>query len=562
MEDLTGRQLGPYQIKGPLGEGGMAAIYRAFHAGTDRDVALKVLPRQLGEEPQFAARFEREARLVAQLQHPHIVPVFDFGQAQGFSYIVMPLVKGGTLVDEMQGQPVALARIRQIITQVGGALEYAHQRGMIHRDVKPRNILIDETGNCLLSDFGLARMTEPAAALTTSGTIMGTPAYMSPEQGAGEPLDNRTDIYSLGIILYELATGRVPFRAETPIAVILKHIQDPLPSARALNPELPAALEAVLARALAKRPDNRFQTAADFVHAVQAALPEPATPPAGARPLAGFALGRRAGPSASQAVTVPDQTRAAGWPASRGLLLALLAVLIAGLGLSAWLTGWNPLAIAAATPTPTASSTLTRPPTLTRTATASRTARPTQTATLEFTPTPAPTATPPQTPAPRPVVNFPCEESLIKFKVWEGDLQLDCDYADKKAGQVSLRLTAVGFSNVEVYSALVPVQPNREYVVSYWIKTNLEVRDAQLFGRVTVSQYGAGAQEADDILVGRLDSGFNLGENVGGATDWSLRSFVFATGLETQFVRLRGFLAGFGLARGSLWLDQVTFRER
>jgi basic membrane protein A len=274
MEDLTGKQLGPYQIVAPLGEGGMAAVYRAYQPGMERYVALKVLPRRFADDPEFSARFQREARILAQLQHPHILPVFDYGQVEGYSFIVMPFVPSGTLTDSMQGQPLPLPRIRQVISQVGDALSYAHGRGLVHRDVKPSNVLIDESGNCLLTDFGLARMVEASVNLTATGTIMGTPAYMSPEQGAGSKIDSRSDIYSLGIILYEMATGRVPYRAETPVAVVFMHVSGPLPLPRSVNPDLPEAVERVILKALARNPDDRYQTAEDLVAALKRAIPE------------------------------------------------------------------------------------------------------------------------------------------------------------------------------------------------------------------------------------------------------------------------------------------------
>jgi serine/threonine protein kinase len=274
MEDLTGRQFGPYRIVAPLGEGGMAAVYKAFQPSMERYVAIKVLPRHLAASPEFVARFNREAKLLAQLQHPNILQVFDYGEDEGYTYIVMPFVQSGTLGDAMQKQRFSLPEIRNIMVQLGRALSYAHAHGMIHRDIKPSNVLIDETRNCLLTDFGLARMTEVTSNLTASGSIMGTPAYMSPEQGAGENLDQRSDIYSLGIIMYELVTGRVPFSAETPLAIIFKHIQDPLPPPRSVNPSLSEDAERVLLKALAKNRDDRYQTADDFVRAVQKALPE------------------------------------------------------------------------------------------------------------------------------------------------------------------------------------------------------------------------------------------------------------------------------------------------
>jgi serine/threonine protein kinase len=286
MEDLTGRQFGQYQIVAPLGEGGMAAVYKAYQPAMERFVAVKVLPRHMASSDEFVSRFRREAKLLAQLQHPHILPVFDYGEADGHPYIVMPFVHSGTLAELLHKRRLSLSEVRRLMTQIGEALNYAHARGMIHRDIKPSNVLIDELGNCLLTDFGLARMAEAATKITTSGTVMGTPAYMSPEQGAGSNVDQRSDIYSLGIILYEMVTGRVPYTAETPVAVVFKHIQDPLPSARKFNPDLSEAIESVLLKVLAKNPEDRYQTADALTRAVQRAIPEIAmddevqTPPA------------------------------------------------------------------------------------------------------------------------------------------------------------------------------------------------------------------------------------------------------------------------------------------
>ena len=274
MEDLTGRQLGPYRVVASLGEGGMAAVYKAYQPGMDRYVALKILPRHFASDPTFMGRFQQEARIIAKLQHPHILPVFDFGEADGYTYLVMPFVTGGTLTELLTGQPLPLKQIRTIVSQLGDALDYAHAHGLVHRDVKPSNVLLDERGNCLLSDFGIAKIIEGTSRFTTTGGLIGTPAYMSPEQGAGEKIDRRSDIYSLGVMLYEMATGRAPFAAETPVAVVIKHIHDPLPPPRMHNPALPEALERTILKALAKRPDDRFASAAEFVQALQAAIPE------------------------------------------------------------------------------------------------------------------------------------------------------------------------------------------------------------------------------------------------------------------------------------------------
>jgi predicted Ser/Thr protein kinase len=274
MEDLSGKQLGIYRIVAPLGEGGMAAVYKAYQPGMDRYVALKILPRHFASDPQFVARFKQEAQVLAKLQHPHILPVFDFGEAEGYTYIVMPFIESGTLIDLLKGQPLPLQKIRRIVSQLGDALDYAHSRGLVHRDVKPSNVLLDERGNCLLTDFGLAKIVEGSMNLTTSGAVLGTPAYMSPEQGLGQTPDGRSDIYSLGVILYEMATGRAPFKAETPMAVMIKHIHDPLPMPTSINPKLIDPVERVILKAMAKEPADRYATASEIVQAIHEAIPE------------------------------------------------------------------------------------------------------------------------------------------------------------------------------------------------------------------------------------------------------------------------------------------------
>lgn len=273
MEDLTGKRLGPYTVVEPLGEGGMAAVYKAYQPAMDRFVALKILPRQYADDPDFVARFSQEARVIAKLEHQNILPVFDFGETEGYAYIAMRFVDTGTLADYLQGEPLPIGQVCRIITQVGEALDYAHARGVIHRDLKPSNVLIDHSGNCLLTDFGLAKMVEGSAQLTATGSVLGTPAYMSPEQGLGKPAEARSDIYALGVVLYEMTTGRLPYHAETPVAIILKHIQGPLPPPRARNPALPESIERVILKALAKEPDDRYSTAGEMVRALRAAIP-------------------------------------------------------------------------------------------------------------------------------------------------------------------------------------------------------------------------------------------------------------------------------------------------
>jgi serine/threonine protein kinase len=269
-----GQMLGPYRIINQVGRGGMATVYKAYQPSVDRYVAIKVLPSQLAESLEFTTRFQQEARIIAKLEHPHILPVFDYGESEGVSYFVMRYMDAGTLKEKMiEGRPLPLSDIDRLFTQLAEALSYAHSRGIIHRDLKPANVLIDSHGNVFLTDFGIAKLLESASPrLTQTDAIMGTPAYISPEQAQGHPVDQRSDIYSLGIILYEMVTGSVPFTAETPLAVLFKHISDPLPPPSLVKPDIPPVIEQVLLKALAKDPRDRFATAAEFVAAWKRAL--------------------------------------------------------------------------------------------------------------------------------------------------------------------------------------------------------------------------------------------------------------------------------------------------
>lgn len=286
MEELVGRTLGRYEITALVGRGGMATVYKARHPGLNRTVAVKVLHRHLAVDAAFVGRFRREARAVAALRHPNIVRVYDFDNEGDIYFIVMEFIDGPTLAAFLkrlfkQGRHLTPQEILGLFSPLCSAIHYAHEQGMVHRDIKPSNIILTRQHEPILTDYGIARIAG-ATAYTIPGVVIGSAHYMSPEQAEGLPGDHRSDIYSLGIVLFEALTGSVPFQGETPASVLMKQVSSPPPPALSLNPDLPPAIEAVISKALAKDPNERYQQGSDLALALQEVFGQAAKEPSAA----------------------------------------------------------------------------------------------------------------------------------------------------------------------------------------------------------------------------------------------------------------------------------------
>lgn len=269
---LEGQSIGKYRVLEALGRGGMGRVFRAYHPQLDRYVAIKVLRPELVEDPELIVRFQREARAIASLRHPNIVQVFDFDIQDDLYYMVMELLDGDSLRTRLNqfrtaGERMPLIDVMSIMMDCLQGLGFAHQQGIIHRDIKPANIMLNQQGQAVITDFGIAQIVG-SVQITNSGVLMGTPSYMAPEQGLRGQCDQRSDLYSLGILFYEMLTGYTPFDADTPLAILMKHLHDPLPLPRQVDPAIPAALERIVLKALAKDVDDRFQTAEEMTAAL------------------------------------------------------------------------------------------------------------------------------------------------------------------------------------------------------------------------------------------------------------------------------------------------------
>ena len=271
MVDLVGHEIGQYQVQDEIAKGGMATVYRAYQPSMNRDVAIKILPSSFSHDASFEERFYREVSIIASLQHPHILPVYDFGTYNNMPFIAMAYLSGGTLSDWMKEESLSVDEVIRVIRQIADALDFAHSKGILHRDFKPANVLLDERGNTYLADFGLAKVTQERSEIT-GGAILGTPTYMAPEQAGPDELTQSIDIYALGVTLYQLLTGQAPFQASTAPGILMAHVTQPVPDIRELRPDLPQHIQQVIEKSLAKEVPDRYQTAGKMAQGLVSAL--------------------------------------------------------------------------------------------------------------------------------------------------------------------------------------------------------------------------------------------------------------------------------------------------
>ncbi|MBN1287617.1 MAG: serine/threonine protein kinase [Anaerolineae bacterium] len=438
-KNLVGQTLknGAYELVEKIGEGGMAIVYRAYQTAfrDKRAVAIKVLAPNLLANNDFIERFNNEASTAAQLQHIHIVPIFDYGVENNTIYVVMPLLAGGSLAERIERKDLprpSLSEISNMLDQIADALDYAHDKGVVHRDVKPANILLDERGNAYLTDFGIAKLVARGESATTEA--IGTANYIAPEQAQGRPISHAVDIYSLGVLVYQLTTGRLPFIGSSQIAIAMQHVKEPPPPPRQINPNLPVEIDVVLLRALAKEPQQRYPTAGAFAEAFAEAVK---AAPQDLRPNATtiFFTSNLSEPNAGAPVAEkPTQLRS-----RNPLPLALAAVVFAGLVIGFLIlvsndargggadqptaTEQNPVGEAPGTTDPsTLTATATHLPgdTPSTTPTPTPSVTPTSTSSPRFTltPTPSPSRTPVSTSAPMPTTppTPSSQELLLLFR--------------------------------------------------------------------------------------------------------------------------------------------------
>ncbi len=276
-DDLVGKHFGGYEILERIGKGGMATVYRSRQVSMNRIVALKILPRHFLQDDAYLQRFEREVKIISQLEHRNIIPVYDYGEEKEQPFIVMRYMPAGSVSDLLGRGPLTIEATQKIIEQIAPALDYAHTKNVLHRDLKPSNILMDDDGGAYITDFGIARIVGTGSqgnTITTQGVI-GTPSYMSPEQAQGKDMDGRSDIYALGVMIFEMTTGRRPFENETPYGVAVMQVTAAPPAPRSINPNLSGAMEQVILKSLKKNPSNRYQAAVQLAEALKLAIERP-----------------------------------------------------------------------------------------------------------------------------------------------------------------------------------------------------------------------------------------------------------------------------------------------
>ncbi|UCF61365.1 MAG: serine/threonine protein kinase, partial [Anaerolineaceae bacterium] len=271
MDDLSGREIRGYKLIERIGEGGFGVVYRAEQPAVEREVAIKVILPEFTDHPEFVRRFEAEARMVAKLEHPHIVPLYDYWRDEEGAFLVMRWLRGGSLRDALESGPLDVEAVGQLLEHITDALSLAHEHGVIHRDLKPENILLDDARNAYLTDFGIAKDVA-GEGLTQTGKIVGSADYLAPEQAKGQSVTPKTDIYALGVLLYEMLIGEHPFPGLTAIQTLQKHLNESLPSTQISRPELPSDIDDIIQTATAKDPDSRYTTARKFKSAFDQVL--------------------------------------------------------------------------------------------------------------------------------------------------------------------------------------------------------------------------------------------------------------------------------------------------
>ncbi len=342
MANLVGQKVGQYQIVGLIGEGGMAVVYQARQESIKRDVAIKVIRPGMTNMEEFSRRFQQEAQTVAGLSHAHILKIFDYGQQDDIVYLVMELLTGGSLDQLIKKGPISLATAATLLEQISSALDYAHHKGIIHRDLKPENILLDESGNPFITDFGLAKLLNSTTKLTQSGAALGTPAYMAPEQWRAESLDARTDIYALGVVLFEMLSGTVPFKGDSALSMMYLHLHEAPRHLHEQNPSVPIPVQNVIEKALAKLPDDRYQSAGELASDFRLAASGQLPTKVGDRKTALPAKTRSAQPAptgrtvqAAQSATPAGDRKNSANTTLTALLALVIVALIVGIGIFA-----------------------------------------------------------------------------------------------------------------------------------------------------------------------------------------------------------------------------------